>query len=226
MQTLVTAPVGAGIPLWLATDGSYAELLQSLPPTQAAWAQAQGFACERHRLQLLPDPTGAVAGVVLGLGPLPHVDELSLWDAAPLSERLPAGTYRLATPLSAHAATQFVLGWLLGSYRLTRYRSAAPKPRDRQCPDCPAGADLRYAHAAAQAMGWARDLINAPANQLGPEELAAAALELVAQYAGECVVHSGETLAREYPLIAAVGAASARAPRLIDCRWRRPVLRA
>jgi leucyl aminopeptidase len=70
-------------------------------------------------------------------------------------------------------------------------------------------------------MGWARDLINAPANQLGPEELATAALELVAQYAGEAVVHSGETLTREYPLIAAVGAASARAPRLIDCRWRR-----
>ncbi len=221
MQTLVTAPEGAGIPLWLATDSGYAALLQSLPPMQAAWAQAQGFGSERHRLQLLPDCTGAVAGAVLGLGTSKSVDELSLWDAAPLSERLPAGTYRLATPVSAHAATQFALGWLLGSYRLTRYRSAPPKPSIANALIAPPAADLRYAHAAAQAMGWARDLINAPANQLGPEELATAALELVAQYAGEAVVHSGETLSREYPLIAAVGAASVRAPRLIDCRWRR-----
>jgi leucyl aminopeptidase len=221
MQTLVTAPEGAGIPLWLATDSGYAALLQSLPPMQAAWVQAQGFGSERHRLQLLPDSTGAVAGAVLGLGTSKSVDELSLWDAAPLSERLPAGTYRVATPVSAHAATQFALGWLLGSYRLTRYRSAPPKPSIANALIAPPAADLRYAHAAAQAMGWARDLINAPANQLGPEELATAALELVAHYAGEAVVHSGETLSREYPLIAAVGAASVRAPRLIDCRWRR-----
>jgi leucyl aminopeptidase len=222
MQRLVTASEGTGIPLWIATDSGYASLMQSLPSMQAAWAQAQGFASERHRLQLLPDATGAVAGVVLGLGTAKSVDELTLWDAAPLSERLPAGTYRLATSVSAHAATQFALGWLLGSYRLTRYRSAAAKPAIANALIAPAGADLRYAHAAAQAMGWARDLINAPANQLGPEELAAAALELVAQYAGQAVVHSAETLVREYPLIAAVGAASARAPRLIDCRWPRP----
>src|SRR5271154_5684315 len=128
MQTLVTATEGAGIPLWIATDSGCAALMQSLPPMQAAWAQAQGFASERHRLQLLPDATGAVAGAVLGLGTAKSVDELTLWDAAPLSERLPAGTYRLATTVSAHAATQFALGWLLGSYRLTRYRSAAAKP--------------------------------------------------------------------------------------------------
>jgi leucyl aminopeptidase len=221
MQTLATAAQGSGIPLWLATDGSYPELLRSLPPVQAAWAQAQGFASERHRLLLLPDAAGAVAGAVLGLGGARGVDELSLWDAAPLSERLPAGTYRLATPLTAHAATQFALGWLLGSYRLTRYRSAAAKPATANALIAPAGADVRYAHAAAQAMGWARDLINAPANQLGPEELAAAAQELAAEHGGEAVVHRDQALTRDYPLIAAVGAASARAPRLIDCRWRR-----
>jgi leucyl aminopeptidase len=221
MQTLVTAPQGEGIPLWLATEASYAALLQALAPAQAAWARAQGFAAERHRLQLLPDAEGALAGAVLGLGGKKSVDELSLWDAAPLPERLPAGSYRLANTVSTHTATQFALGWLLGSYRLTRYRSVPAKPPAANALIAPQGADVRYAHAAAHAMGWARDLINAPANELGPEELAAAALELVAQYAGEASVHTGETLTRDYPLIAAVGAGSARAPRLIDCRWRR-----
>ncbi len=221
MQTLLTATDGTGIPLRLVTDAECARVLESLPAAQSAWARAQGFAAERHRLLLLPDGAGAVAGALLGLGTARSADELSVWDAAPLSERLPAGTYRLATDVSPHAATQFALGWQLGSYRLTRYRSAPAKPAVVNALIAPRGADHRYAHAAAGAMGWSRDLINAPANQLGPEELGAAALELAAEHDGESLVHAGETLAREYPLIAAVGAGSARAPRLIDCRWRR-----
>jgi leucyl aminopeptidase len=224
MQTFVAAPEGAGVPVWLATDGDCTAVLQSLPPAQAVWARAQGFAAERHRLQLLPDESGAVAGAVLGLGPIASADELSLWDAALLAERLPAGTYRVATALSAQTATQFVLGWLLGGYRVTRYRAAAAKAATASGLVAPIGADLPYAQAAAQAMAWARDLINAPANRLGPEELAEAALELANRHSGECIVHSGEVLTREYPLIAMVGAASSRAPRLIDCRWRRPGL--
>jgi leucyl aminopeptidase len=222
MQSFLTALDGSGVPIWLATDSGWAALLQSLPPPQGQWAQAQGFAAERHRLQTLPDSAGAIAGVLLGLGPAASADECSLWDAALLAERLPAGTYRLAMPLCAAAATQFALGWLLGSYRLTRYRGTAPKAAPAQGLIGPDGADLRYAQVTAQAMSWARDLINAPANRLGPDELASAALELVTQHGGESVVHSGETLARDFPLIAAVGGASSRAPRLIDCRWRRP----
>jgi len=221
MQTLLTATDGTGIPLRLVTDAACAQVLAALPGAQSAWARAQGFAAERHRLLLLPDATGGIAGALLGLGAARSADEVSVWDAGPLSERLPAGTYRLATEVSAHAATQFALGWELGSYRLTRYRSAPAKSPTVNALIAPPGADHRYAHAAARAMGWSRDLINAPANQLGPEELGAAALELVTAHDGESCVHMGETLVREYPLVAAVGAGSARAPRLIDCRWRR-----
>ena len=221
MQTLLTTAEGAGIPLRLLTDAGCAQVLETLPAAQAAWARAQGFAAERHRLLVLPDGAGAIAGALLGLGPARSTDEVSLWDAALLSERLPAGTYCLATDVSAHAATQFALGWQLGSYRLTRYRGAPAKPPTVNALIVPAGADHRYAHAAAQAMGWSRDLINAPANHLGPEQLAAAAVELAAAHGGQSRVHMGASLASEYPLIAAVGAGSARAPRLIDCRWRR-----
>jgi leucyl aminopeptidase len=223
MQTLLPSdsPV-TSTPLWLVCDASCAALLRSLPPAHGAWARAQGYAAERHRLLLLPATDGGIAGALWGLGALPAVDELALWDAAPLPERLPAGNFRVAGALPPFAATQFALGWLLGSYRLSRYRGTQPKPATANALIAPAGADVAYADATAQAMGFARDLINAPANQLGPEELAAAALDLAARYRGDCQVHSGETLTRDYPLIAAVGAGSARAPRLIDCRWRRP----
>ncbi len=222
MQTLLPSDsIQASLPLWLATEASFAALLQSLLPSQAAWARAQGYAAERHRLLLLPTADGGLAGALWGLGGLRVPDELSLWDAAPLSERLPAGNFRLASALAAQSATQFALGWLLGSYRLSRYRSTAAKPTAVNALITPQGADGVYAQAAAQAIGFGRDLINAPANQLGPEELAAAATALCARYGGASRVRSGEALARDYPLVAAVGAGSSRAPRLIDCRWRR-----
>src|ERR1700688_759627 len=157
MQTLLsTDTAGATVPLWLAIEGSYAALLQSLSPVQSAWARAHGYAAERHRLLLLPNADGSIAGVLWGLGAMPGPDELSLWDAAPLPERLPAGSFRVATALAPSTATQFALGWLLGSYRLSRCRGTAPKPSAANALIAPPGADVAYAQAAAQAMGLAR----------------------------------------------------------------------
>jgi leucyl aminopeptidase len=207
--------------LWLATEASYPALLEALPPYQARWAQAQAYSPERERLLLLPQPDGLIAGATWGLGSLERPDELSPWDAAPLAEKLAAACFELATPLAPSAATQFVLGWLLGGYRFSGRRGNASKPPVQNELLVPPGADLRYALAASQAMAWARDLINTPANELGPEELAAAATGLAAQSGGQSALIRGAELEREYPLIAAVGAGSARSPLLVDCRWPR-----
>jgi leucyl aminopeptidase len=222
MQTLLSTQEGAAsLPLWLVGEPNLASLLQSLPPAQASWARATGYAAERHKLLLLPNAEGGLAGALWGLGNTRDLEELSPWDAAPLPDRLPAGQYRIATELGAHAATQVALGWLLGTYRFNRFRGNAPKPPPANALIAPVGADVAYVHVCAQAMGWARDLINTPANALGPEELATGALALAQRTEGQSQVHAGAALSREYPLIAAVGSGSARAPRLIDCRWRR-----
>jgi leucyl aminopeptidase len=68
-------------------------------------------------------------------------------------------------------------------------------------------------------MALARDLDNAPANDLGPAELADAAAALAREHGGTLGIVTGEALAVGYPLIHAVGRASERAPRLIDLRW-------
>ena len=209
------------MPLWLATEASFAALLETLPPNQARWVQSQAYAPERHRLLLLPGSEGQIAGAIWGLGALTELDTLSPWDVAALPERLPAATFELATELTAAPATQLALGWLLGSYRFTAHRSTNLKPPAANALVVPEAADARYAQAAAHAMARARDLINTPANELGPEELAAAAVELCEEYRGQSVLVRGEQLAREYPLIAAVGAGSTRAPLLVDCRWAR-----
>jgi leucyl aminopeptidase len=223
MQSLLsTEQPSASVPLWLVNDAALAAVLPTLPPPQAAWARACGYGAERHRLLLLPGADGGLAGALWGLGSVRDLAELSLWDAAPLPDRLPAGSYRLATELNSRTATQFALGWVLGSYRFSRYRGTAPKPPAANALVAPSGADTRYVQVTAEAMGFARDLINTPANALGPQELAEAAVTLAARYRGEAMVHSGAALTAGYPLIAAVGAGSARAPRLIDCRFPRP----
>ena len=222
MQTLLTGADGTGIPLRLVTDAGCAQVLEALPAAQSAWARAQGFAAERHRLLLLPDAAGAVAGALLGLGAARSTDEVSVWDAALLSERLPAGTYRLATDVSAHAATQFALGWQLGSYRLARYRSAPGKKPDRQCAHCSAWcrSSLCPRSSAGDGLGTRSHQRTRQSNGTRGTRCRTRWKAGRRAHDGESSVHMGETLASEYPLVAAVGAGSARAPRLIDCRRR------
>jgi leucyl aminopeptidase len=204
-------------PLWIVTEGELQGWLASQPTPVAAWVRANGFEAERHRVLSLPSAEGGIAGAVAGLGPLASASDLTLWHAAGLSDRLPPQSWHLATPLSPPVATRFLLGWLVGGYRMSRYRLDGPElPRAVLLP--PTGADREYAVAAARATGLARDLINTPANDLGPEELAEAAMDLATDHGARCQVLAGGELAG-YPMLRAVGAASARAPRLIDLRW-------
>jgi leucyl aminopeptidase len=215
---LLTSDPGDARPLWLVTEADLPGWLNEQPVETAAWVRANGFQGERHRVLTLPSAAGEIAAAVVGLGSLRAAADLKLWHVAGLSDRLPALAYRLAAALPAEAATHFVVGWLMGSYRMSRYRAQTTTARAALVP--PPEADLAYAQAAASATAFARDLINTPANDLGPAELATAATELAARFGARCEVLVGEELkARDYPLVYAVGAASARQPRLIDLRW-------
>ena len=220
-DTVTTEIPAASRPLWLLTEGELPAWLASQPPAIAQWVRAHAFAAERHRVLMLPASDGGIAGAVAGLGPLRQLSELTLWHAAALPDRLAPGHYALASPLAAPAATHLVLGWLTAAYRMTRYRSIPSAGRAVLV--VPATADLRYAQAAADATALARDLINTPANDLGPAELAQAALDVAARCGARCRVLTGaDLLAQNYPLIHAVGAASPREPRLVDLRWGTP----
>jgi len=217
---LTTDDTRGWLPLWLLPEAALEPWLAGQPPPLAQWVRSNQFAGERHRVLALPGADGHPAGAIVGLGPLGSLAQLGLWHAAPLAERLPAATWRLEGTLPADAATQFTLGWLVGAYRFSRYRSAPPAPQARLL--LPDGADAAYARAAAGAMALARDLINTPANDLGPAQLAAAAGEVAARHDATLMVIEGEALAAGYPMIQAVGRASVRAPRLIDLAWGDP----
>ncbi|MDP4025585.1 leucyl aminopeptidase family protein [Methylobacterium sp. NEAU 140] len=200
------------IPVTLVAAADWERVRAGLEPAQRAFAAATGFTAKAGSLALLPGADGGLARALFGLGDpgAPAGDRLI---AGKLPGLLPEGTYRLeGAPDPAAAA----LAWLMGSYRFGRYRKgdgtkarlAAPEGVDR---------DEIVRIAAAVAMG--RDLINTPANDLGPAEIAAAACALAERHGAAITVIEGPELERAFPLIHAVGAASPRAPRLIDLRW-------
>jgi leucyl aminopeptidase len=205
-------------PIWLVSEPGLAPWLEMQTPAVRSWAKAQGFAAEKQKLLLIPTASGdAIAGAAMGLGPVADLSEPTLWTSAGLPDRLPPGRYRFAGSFSGVGATQLTLGWEYGSYRFSRYRKPAVELPSLVAP---AGADLEYVRLASEALSEARDLINTPANDLGPQELGEAVQRLALQHEAECRIIVGEDLLRQnYPLIYEVGKGSAREPRLIDMRW-------
>ncbi|WP_230481788.1 leucyl aminopeptidase family protein [Sphingomonas sp. Leaf21] len=173
-----------------------------------ALATAQRFAAKPNTHLLIPrdDDVAVVAGVT---------DPASPWALARLAEALPEGTYRLdGADVGANA-----LGWLLGQYRFTRYRKA-----DDTAPRVLLTRDVGHRDEAirlAAATAQVRDLVNTGAGDLGPAELEAEAGALARAHHATVTVTSGDTLARDYPMIHAVGQAATRdrAPRLIELHW-------
>jgi leucyl aminopeptidase len=76
----------------------------------------------------------------------------------------------------------------------------------------------------AVATALVRDLVDTPANNMGPAELERAARSIATDFGGQIQVTSGEDLLKSYPLIHAVGRAATadRAPRLIQFEWGNP----
>ena len=179
----------------------------------AGWAAATGYRGKPGTVLLLPggeqDP---VAGALVGV----EGDE-DIWSWGGAATALPAGKYRIDSDLSTAAANRAALGWTLGSYAFTRYKQSERPTRNLVWPK---GADRTYVAVAASATDLVRDLINTPAADMGPADLAQAAEELAREFGADFAVTVGdELLERNYPAIHAVGRAAAVAPRLIDMRW-------
>ncbi|WP_149539138.1 leucyl aminopeptidase family protein [Siccirubricoccus phaeus] len=199
----------ATLPLHAATPATLPSLLAGLPVAAAAYLAATGFVAKPQECQLLPGPDG-LAGAVLGLGEAPPTP----WSFGALPFLLPAGTaWRLAGAEPGLAA-QAALGWALGAYRFTRFKPA-PRPPARLA--VPEGLDAPLQQAAA--IWRARDLINTPANLLGPAELAAAVQDLATREGARCEIVEGAALAEGFPALHAVGAGSPRAPRVAVLEW-------
>lgn len=209
-QTLTcTAESGADSrPLFAIRPAGLEAFLASLPPAQAAYLRAVDFHANANELHLLQSEEG-IGSAVLGLG-----TDTSPFAFGGLPTRLPAGSVWRLEPgdYDRSAAT---LGFCLGAYQYTGVRPAKREPA-RLIID----ADQTPALSTARATWMVRDLINTPANLLGPVELADVAAALGGRFNASVTVSAGDELDRAYPTVAMVGRGSDRPPRVVTLRWR------
>ncbi len=206
-------------PIWCAHADNWRALRETLPASARAFAEAAGFEPEAGRLLLLPGKDGTVAGALFAFDPpgKPAADRLL---AGKLATALPAGDWRFAAPPPEPRLA--ALAFALGGYRFDRYRAKKSAAKKATRLELPAGVDGKELARVIAAVFLVRDLVNMPANERGPTEIAEAARKLAAAYGAKFKVTAGAALAKNFPLVRAVGQGSARAPRVVDLLWGSP----
>jgi leucyl aminopeptidase len=215
---LALADDGApALPLYAVAPAGLAALRDELPEAARRYLEATGFAAKAGELSLLPGE-GGLSGAVLGLGESVADDGvsptgISPWAFGDLPFRLPEDTlWRLAP--GDYDPGRAVLGFALGAYRFTSFKPPARKPARLVAP-----AGTEASRVAAEAIIMARDLVNMPANHLGPAELANAVAALGKAFGANVEIIADHALEAGYPALAAVGRGAARAPRVAILRW-------
>jgi leucyl aminopeptidase len=195
-------------PVWLVQKGGLDSA--GLDTAALAWAKSNGFDGQSGRVLIVPGGNGEISGALLGTG-----KDDSRFVAGKLANGLPKGSWHLASPVNEPDLT--ALAFLLGGYKFTRYTKKDDVDVALTLPD---GADKADVKRLAKAVTLARDLINTPTNDMGPEALEAAVRKVGEEHKASVSVIKGDALLKKnFPMIHAVGRAGSEEPRLIDLEW-------
>jgi leucyl aminopeptidase len=208
-----TAGKNQAIPIWFLYAANFDAVRKKLGNSEQAFISTAAFEAKPGRLLLLPGSNGKLAGVLLGIENPDDPDRDQLRPGQ-LASLLPAGTYCFAN--RPHDTRLAALAFALASYQFSRYRKSEARNVRLVLPE---GVDGELLSHVVEGVTLCRDLTNTPSNDMGPSELEAAARALAKKHSAKVQVTSGAALARNFPLVHAVGAGSARAPRLIDMTW-------
>jgi leucyl aminopeptidase len=203
------------IPITLVERAGLPQCLAETSARERAWIAANGFDGAEGKVLAIPSPDGGIAQVLVGAG---KADDIFALAGAAAS--LPAGDYRLAAVVSQEAASRIALGWGLAGYQFGRYRKTA-KQRARLA--WPEEADRDRVLRELDAIGLVRDLVNTPANDLGPAALAEQARIVAEAHGAACTITVGDALiAADFPAVYAVGKAAAEPPCVVEIAWGDP----
>ncbi|MGL5448324.1 MAG: leucyl aminopeptidase family protein [Rhabdaerophilum sp.] len=214
---MTSQSIASARPVHLVSDVNWGEISAKLHPAARAFAESAGFKPVSGRLVPLPGPDGAISAALLGVGADEGLAEAPFL-LGKLATDLPASSWRIDGQLTDPNLSY--LGFLLGQYRFDRFKTTLREAISLLPPE---GADANRVRLIADAIGSGRDLINRPANDLTTEALALAAHELAGRFGANIREIIGPDLLTEnFPLVYAVGAASAHPPRLVDITWGDP----
>lgn len=222
MAPRFAAASSSAVPLFLIEQDQLQDWLDSQPASVQTWVATNGFTAACGQALVVPAANGSANLALAGYGNASQRARKRFVLAA-AAEKLPAGSYRLqgntqhTVALTPEQQQTECLGWLLGQYRFTRYKSGKPAAATLVAPD---GIDAASVETLAASEWLTRDLINTPAADMGPAALEAAAEALASEFEASIGVTAGEDLlAANLPLIHTVGRAAEQAPRLIDMQW-------
>jgi leucyl aminopeptidase len=215
-DVLLNQAAGQPIPLHLVTEAELESFLAGQAPLVARMAALADFKAKAGQVLAVPGETNGSGLAVFGLGAKAKADGMAF---RALPAKLPAGDYRIVSAPDWVALETIALAWALGAYGFNRYRQKPADPRPRLVVE---GVDLAETRNLAQACALARDLVNTPANDMGPVQLEMAAREIAETFgAAISVVAGDDLLTQNYPAVHAVGRAAdpKRAPRMIEISW-------
>jgi len=212
---ILASAEGQAIPVHPVSEGELEAFLARKRAPVRTYAAANSFTAKAGQVLAVPGSSGAVEQVLLGTG-AGRVD-LSLFRT--LAGKLPAGEYALSKLPRGVDPEQAALAFALGTYRFDRYKKKG-EPIARLV--APKGVDAAVVTATAHACALARDMVNTPANDMGPLQIETIAREIAEKYGAAVSVITGDDLLTQgYPAVHAVGRAAveARAPRMIEVSW-------
>lgn len=186
-----------------------------LSEAECIFLRQSGFKGKKGQFRLLPHSTYKMCALV-GIGE--KKDTPSPFHYSDLAKYLPSGVWRVLNA-EEHDFKHVMLGFLMGVYKFT-----LGQEREQTHPflvvESKRKAELKETMAIAQAIWTIRDLINIPANLLGPQELADKAQELLTPLGAQIDRITGALLQEHYPAIAAVGAGSDREACVFKAQWK------
>jgi len=207
MQEIINAEQ-SGIALHIQTTTTFTSWLEQQNQQTQNWLEQTDFS--GNGVSIIPASNGSIAMVVMVVKE-PN-DYFAIGD---LINQLPAKQYFLHTAQDYRQAVVF--GWAIGNYRFDLYVK-----NDKKFPILAIGDQelVDDVQRLVLATNLTRDLINTPAGDMMPEQLADCAKSLVNEFGGQVSQIIGdELLAQNYPTIHTVGRASVHQPQLIDLNW-------
>ncbi len=214
-MSLSFAKENAGsIPIWFVSHQTWKGIRAQLALSARHFSEAMGFEPVPGRHLVVPDKNGSISAVLFAIesrgarAPDPFLP-------GRLATLLPKGAYHFAN--ASHDDALASLAWLLTAYRFPNYRKSEGSQAGLVAPKHVDSAALQRVVASVE---FGRNLINTPANDLGPDALEAAAVRLARKYRAKVNVIRGDGLIKEnFPLVQAVGKAASQAPRLLEFAW-------
>ena len=204
----------AATPILVTDSSSLGGFLDSLTAIERRWTRASGFDGSPNTFALLPDAKGGVARVLAGVR-----DGSDPWALSALPLRLPRGRYALGKGAITVPVDKAAFSWDLGGYQFARYKKGKRAAAELQLE---ASDRVKEALDMAQAVRLVRDLVNTPAEDMGPEDLSDIVREQAELFGGEFNEWVGdELLTANFPAIHTVGRAATKQPRLLEIRWGR-----